>query len=157
MPKKVAVLGAIGVSLLATSANADVTDNLNLQATITGTCTVNNGADINFGAAILSLSAAVTASTTVDVNCTNTIPYTVGISNGANGNRFLADGGGNFIDYELYSDAGYATRFENIGTSTVGGNGTGAVQTYGIYARIPAQTTPPAGTYTDTVVVSVRY
>lgn len=161
MSKKVALLAAVCLPFLATSASAtDVTDNLNLQATIVASCTVTVGVDIDFGAALVTLASNVDAATTADVNCSNGTPYSIGIGNGNNGNRFMHFNDGvndHFIDYELYTDVGRTTRFENIGTSAEGGTGTGAVLTHNIYARIPSQTTPANGTYTDVAVVSVRY
>ncbi|MCR6502850.1 spore coat protein U domain-containing protein [Shinella sp. CPCC 101442] len=37
------------------------------------------------------------------------------------------------------------------------GTGSGSQQDITIYGRVPAQNTPLAGTYTDTVVVTVTY
>jgi spore coat protein U-like protein len=39
----------------------------------------------------------------------------------------------------------------------VSGTGNGAGQTITIFGRVPAQTTPAPGTYTDTVTVTVTY
>ncbi|EEF26199.1 conserved hypothetical protein [Ricinus communis] len=41
--------------------------------------------------------------------------------------------------------------------STVAGTGTGNAQLLTIYGRVPPQTTPSSGTYTDTVVVTLTY
>lgn len=158
MFKKVVLLAAVALPVLATSAFAtDVDDTLDLSAEITGSCTNVVDAPINFGSTIVSLSSAITASTTMTVNCTTGIPYTIGITTGNNGGRFLADGTGQFIDYELYSDAGYSSIFQAVGTSVVGTTGNGADQSHTIYARLPVQTTPAVGVYTDQVLVTVRY
>lgn len=158
MFKKVVLLAAVALPVLATSAYAtDVDDTLSFEATISGSCTNVVGADINFGAAINSLSTAIDNSTTMTVNCTSGVPYTIGITSGGNGARYLGDGAGNFIDYELYSDAGYTSIFQAVGASVYGATGTGADQTHTIYARLPSQATPAVGTYNDTVTVSVRY
>jgi spore coat protein U-like protein len=62
------------------------------------------------------------------------------------------------VTYSLYSDSGRATVWGNtVGTNTVAGTGNGASQSYTVYGRAPAQTTPAAGTYTDTVTVTVTY
>ena len=44
-----------------------------------------------------------------------------------------------------------------IGTNTVAGTGTGSAQAYTAYGHVPAQATPSAQTYTDTIVVTVTY
>jgi spore coat protein U-like protein len=43
------------------------------------------------------------------------------------------------------------------GGALVSATGNGADQTFTIYGRVPAQTTPAPGTYTDTVTVTVTY
>ena len=41
--------------------------------------------------------------------------------------------------------------------ATLGGTGTAATQSIPVYGRVPAQATPPPGTYSDTVVATVTY
>ena len=62
------------------------------------------------------------------------------------------------VTYSLYSDSGRTTVWGNtVGTNTVAGVGNGASQSYTVYGRVPAQTTPAAATYTDTITVTVTY
>jgi spore coat protein U-like protein len=67
--------------------------------------------------------------------------------------------GGNTLNYSLFSNAGRTTNWgNNIGTDTVAGTGTGALQTLTVYGRIPAsQTTAPVGSYSDTITVTVTF
>jgi spore coat protein U-like protein len=44
-----------------------------------------------------------------------------------------------------------------IGTNTVSATGNGASQSYTVYGQVPAQTTPAAAVYTDTITVTVTY
>ncbi|WP_280527698.1 spore coat protein U domain-containing protein [Ciceribacter thiooxidans] len=37
------------------------------------------------------------------------------------------------------------------------GTGTGLTENVSVYGRVPAQSTPAPGTYTDTIVVTVTY
>jgi spore coat protein U-like protein len=37
------------------------------------------------------------------------------------------------------------------------GTGTGASQTITVYGKVPTQTTPVAGTYADSVIVTLTY
>ena len=37
------------------------------------------------------------------------------------------------------------------------GTGTGSEVTIPVYGRVQAQATPPSGTYTDTVIVTIDY
>jgi len=44
-----------------------------------------------------------------------------------------------------------------VGTNTVAGTGTGNSQSLTVYGNVPAQATPPAATYNDTITVTVTY
>jgi spore coat protein U-like protein len=63
-----------------------------------------------------------------------------------------------YITYELYRNSARTQRWGNtLNTDTVTGTGNGNIQNLSVYGRVPAQTTPNAGTYTDVVVVTVTY
>ena len=60
--------------------------------------------------------------------------------------------------YSLYQDSARTQNWgSSIGVDTVAGTGTGLTQSVSVYGRVAAQTTPAAGTYTDTIVVTVTY
>lgn len=62
------------------------------------------------------------------------------------------------VNYNLYREAGRLTNWGNtVGTDTVGGTGTGLVVNSTVYGRVPIQTPPAPGTYTDTITVTVTY
>ncbi len=62
-----------------------------------------------------------------------------------------------YIPYNLYSDTGRATAI-GIATTAYSGTGSGAVQTVNVYGRIPAGSAlPSAGSYVDTVTITVTY
>jgi spore coat protein U-like protein len=62
------------------------------------------------------------------------------------------------IDYSLYRDAGRSQVWgDESGTDTLDSTGTGDAQVHTIYAKVPIQTTPPVGTYEDTVTIVVHY
>jgi spore coat protein U-like protein len=62
------------------------------------------------------------------------------------------------VTYTLYSNAGRTTVSDDIGTGgAVSGTGSGSTQSLTAYGRIPLQTTPAPGTYSDTIVVTVSY
>ena len=90
--------------------------------------------------------------------------YTIAISTGSGAftNRKLISGA-NFLNYNLYTDSA---------RSIVWGDGTGSTQMvsdsylilltpstrhYTPYGRVPGSQNKPAGTYTDTVTVTVTY
>jgi spore coat protein U-like protein len=96
------------------------------------------------------------------VQCTNTTPYNIGLDAGTGTGATVAvrklSTGGVTVNYTLYSDSGRTTVWGNtVSTDTVAATGNGASQSYTVYGRVPAQTTPAPGTYTDTVTVTVTY
>jgi spore coat protein U-like protein len=140
-----------------------VTNTFNVTMTITAQCMVTNPTTMAFASTGL-LSAAVNQTSSFNVTCTNTTPYNIGLDAGANassGQRRMKGGstGTEYISYNLYQDAGYATPWGNvIGTSTKSATGTGSTQAYTVYGQVPAQATPsPAANYTDMVTINVTY
>jgi len=130
-----------------------------VSATNLGACTVSSST-LDFGASTLLLSN-IDSTASVSVTCTNGTAYTVGLSDGGTGtgptNRLMVNGGQQ-VQYGVYQDSGRSIAWGNtIGTNTVAGTGTGALQTITAYGRVPAQTTPAAATYTDTIVVTLTY
>lgn len=119
--------------------------------------TANN---LNFGS-VSALSANLDVNGSASVTCTNTTPYRVLLNNGLTGTGPTARRmtlGGNHINYGLYRDAARTLPWGNIsGTNSLAGTGTGSAQTITIYGRVPSQSLPPAGTYSDTIVMTVEY
>ena len=68
--------------------------------------------------------------------------------------------GPNSLDYNLYTDSNRTTVWGDglSSTATIAGTGSGINQTATIYGRITAgQTSAPAGSYADTVSVTLTY
>jgi spore coat protein U-like protein len=71
---------------------------------------------------------------------------------------------GQYVEYELYRDAGRSQRWGNDttgGTDTVNGNGSNHGQGSGngltVYGRVPAQPEAASGSYSDTVTITLTY
>lgn len=130
-----------------------------VSATVVKQCTVSAN-PLDFGSANL-LTANADATTTLQVQCTNSTPYQIGLDNGQNASgttRRMAGGSSEFVTYELYSDANRSQRWGNAQNSdTAIGTGNGASQNTTVYGRIAPQSTPSPSTYTDTVTVNVFY
>jgi spore coat protein U-like protein len=59
------------------------------------------------------------------------------------------------VTYGLYKDAARSLPWgSTAGVNTASGTGTGLTQTLTVYGRVPPQTTPNAGAYTDTIVAT---
>ena len=151
------LLAASGDSLDAATSTATMT----VQMTITATCTVNSASTLNFGTQGV-LSTNVDQTSTIQVTCTNTTPYNVGLDAGTGTGATVATrkmtSGANTVNYTLYSNAGRTTVWGNtVGTDTQAATGNGSAQSYTVYGRVPPQAAPAPGTYTDTITVTVTY
>jgi spore coat protein U-like protein len=160
----VVALAAAGLILGAGAAVAGTdTGNLSVQVRIVDECKVQNDPTLDFGNAQGLLDAPVDATTTIDIQCTDTTPYNVWLDKGGGAGATVADrrltsGAGATISYSLYQDAAHAQVWGvTEGTDTVADTGDGDVQTFTVHGRIPAQTTPAPGLYTDLVMITVDY
>jgi spore coat protein U-like protein len=131
------------------------------QIVIQAQCVIVSASTLNFGTQGV-LSANVDQTSTIQVQCTNTTPYNIGLNAGTGAGATVAvrkmTSGGATVNYSLYTDAGRSTVWGNtVGTDTVSATGNGAAQSTTVFGRVPVQTTPTAGTYNDTVTVTVTY
>ncbi|WP_038035362.1 spore coat U domain-containing protein [Thermopetrobacter sp. TC1] len=154
------ILAAAAVAAMASAAQAasTVTSTFQTQITIEDDCEITSPTDMNFGSVGL-LNSNVDATSTFVVRCTENTDYTIALDNGQNASggtsRMANSDGTKFVTYELYQDSGRTTLWDD--TNTVSSTGTGVDQTFTVYGRVPPQATPPAGTYTDTVTITVTY
>jgi spore coat protein U-like protein len=123
------------------------------------TCTVS-ASTVNFGSSGV-LQAALDATGTISVVCTNAAPYTIALDGGmaaaADPTQRKMTRSSEEIIYGLYQNAGRNQPWGDLAGATVAGTGTGLSQNFTVYGRVPAQTTPSPGTYSDTVVVTLNY
>lgn len=156
-----AAIGLAAASPLAVAATA--TGSFNVQVVIQETCRVASPATttLDFGTQTL-LTANVDQTTTIQVQCSNGTDYDVSLDNGQNATRrmrLLATA--NYVDYELYSDAGRTTIWPTTaGTAPYPYTADGTSQNITVYGRIPSTATAPAASataYTDVVAITVTY
>ncbi len=160
MLKKVAFIAAAGLALASSSASAaQVTSNFNVAAQITGTCTLTSAATLDFGTQV-SASSQINQTQDLSVDCTSGVDYLIGMDLGGNASgsvRRMASGG-NFLNYEVFTDAARTLPYSAInGVNNGQGTGTGSAVNFPVYGAILSQSTPPVGTYTDTLVVTLQY
>ena len=171
----------IGLSLLgltlASSAIAatTVTGQITSSLTLISSCQVNGAGGttgLNFGA--LDFGVANSLFTEADAQvlgggggglsilCSSgTIPAVkvrAGSHDGQSpgGTRALADGGGNFVPYDLYTDAGHSQILAIDGVINLAAS-TGVAQTVNLYGQAVGKAGLPAGTYTDTISVELTF
>jgi spore coat protein U-like protein len=140
---------------------ATATSTFTVQMTVTSSCVINSTSTLDFGTTGV-LTANVDNASTLAVQCTNTTPYNIGLDAGLGTGATVAvrklTNGSKTINYSLYTTSARTTVWGNtVGTDTVAGAGNGASQTYTVYGRVPAQTTPAPAAYTDTITVTVTY
>ena len=140
---------------------ATATGTFNVQVTIAATCVVTSATNLNFGTQGV-LAANVDQTSTINVTCTNTTPYNIGLDKGVNGasvtTRQMKSAGPALINYSLFSDAGRTVNWGNtVGTDTVAATGTGSAQPFTVFGRIPPQVSPVPALYTDTITVTVTF
>jgi spore coat protein U-like protein len=70
--------------------------------------------------------------------------------------RRMTDGT-NFLNYFLYSNAGFTTVWGNDGTVDVEATGDGEADLHIVYGLVTAAQNVPGGSYTDTVVATVTF
>ena len=78
--------------------------------TLNASCTIVSTATLNFGSQGV-LIAAVNQTTTLQVQCTNTTPYNIGLDAGTGGSVTVTTrkmtSGPNTVNYSLYSDTSH--------------------------------------------------
>ena len=150
-----------GFAVLAAVSASAQTDTFQVTANVNAACTVAAN-DLAFGVYDPFSATPTDGSATMDVLCTNTTPYDVGLDAGVGTGATVASrkmaSGANLLNYTLYQDSGRTTVWgETVGTDTESGTGTGTAQTLTVYGRIFALQNAVPGAYSDTVTVTVTF
>jgi len=159
-PLAVFCLSGLMVALGSMGARAQ-TDTFNVTTSVGEACSVT-ATDLGFGAYDPLSATNTDATTTMDVTCTLSTTYDVGMDagtgTGATTTVRVMEFGANTLNYALYQEAGRTTIWgENVGVDTVSGTGTGAAQTLTVYGRIPALQSVTPGSYADLITVTVTF
>ncbi len=159
-----AVLGMIGAMVAPFSAHAgSKIATFDVSMKIVADCTIGANS-MDFGQNQGVITAAVSANSTINVTCTNTTPYNVGLNagtgTGSSGTtRYMAGSGANTgtVKFNLYQAPGAALWGNTQGTDTVSGVGNGNAQTLTVYGEIPVQATPAPDSYKSTVTATISF
>ena len=146
---------------------ATATDSLSVQMTITAACSVTGGT-LDFGSVAAGTIAQTSATSTISVTCTSGSPYSIALGGGQNaggaginGRKMKRGSNPEMITYQLYRDAAFTQVWGEDPTPTTGNtvnqSGTGSAQTIAVHGRVPSQSVTAAGTYTDTVSITLTY
>ena len=117
---------------------------------------------MSFGT-IAGLTTAQATSNQIGITCTKGAVYSVALNNGMNGGtgptkRILISSANQKLSYGIFKDAAHVQAWgATTGANTQAGTGSGTTQNLTAYALLPAQGNPNPGTYSDTVVVTIKY
>lgn len=153
-----AALIALPVAVLPmASSAANTTATFPVTITITTACTFGSAtaSALDFGSRGL-LDANFDGSTNLTVTCSNSFATSVQLDGGGNsvGGQRRMGNAGQFVNYDLYTDAPGGTAWGIGATNPKPYTGTGLQTTVTVYGRVPPQPTPTAGAYTDTVTAT---
>lgn len=167
---KLAIAAFTAMSVLASSAYAGTqTSDMAVSATVTANCTIDASAGLAFGAYDPVVTNATTGtdlagSGTISTTCTNGAPVTLLLGQGTNPDtgstdaaplRRMLSGTTDYLSYQLYTDSGHATVWDNTAGESLTGTGvTASTTVYGLVTK--GQNVKP-GTYNDTVVATVSF
>ncbi|MDB2333135.1 spore coat U domain-containing protein [Amylibacter sp.] len=156
-------LGFIGLS---SASFASESANLSVKASVASSCSISTS-ELDFGTYDPSSSSAKTGTGgSVTYNCTNGTAGTVRIAGGLNQdpdspgtdaapNRRMRNGG-SYLNYTLYQPTPDVI-WGNTAGSGVALNGSGSAINIPIAGAIPAGQPSTAGSYTDTVAITLFY
>jgi spore coat protein U-like protein len=160
------LIGALALPLAAQAAtysNGSKSSTMDVSMKIVADCTIAaNGMD--FGQNQGVLNTALSATSSINVTCTNTTPYNLGLNagtgTGSSGTtRYMSGTGANTgtVQFNLYQAAGSTPWGNTQGTNTMAGTGNGTQQTLTVYGEIPAQNTPAPDSYKSTITATVYF
>ena len=148
------------------------TSNMSTSADVSNNCIISAGA-LSFGAydpVSANASSELDQTATLTVTCTNGAAANITLDQGTNAATGSTDSAplrrlkldaSNFLSYSLWQDSGHATVWGNTTSSpntSESYTGTGTSGTVTVYGKIAGgQTTVHAGSYADTVVVTVSF
>lgn len=132
-----------------------------VSATFANTCHISTATDLDFGA-VTALAGNRDQTSTIQLHCPAGTPWRVGLDDGSHPvgtTRRMAGPNGSYLRYELYRDPQRTQRWggKTIASDNSVGTGTNAAQSLTVYGRVPAQPTPSAGSYADTVTITLTF
>lgn len=164
MRRKSTAFGAALLSFMAPqmAMAGSTSTSMGISATVLSACIVTSNS-MGFGNYNPTSATPTDATSTLDVTCTAGTNYSVGLNTGTKAGATVLTrqmtSGANALSYSLYSDSSRSTNWGNTpGTDTPAQTTAGVLpSTFTVYGRIPAQQNVQAGSYADTVTITVSY
>ncbi|WWP00285.1 MAG: spore coat U domain-containing protein [Candidatus Dasytiphilus stammeri] len=149
-------------------AGGHIENNLHVQIIIGKGCEVTQGPLINVGnidfgeypnlKKVIDGKSTTTTGSVIGLNCTKGLTFHISLNDGSQPDgkqRRMKGETGDYIKYDLYKDAAHTHHWDSELSEAE--SGTGKDTPLIIYGRIPRQSEVKAGTYTDTVTVTVSW
>ena len=143
--------------------SATTSTTFTVSSTVVATCNVSAGA-LNFGSMLPTpIQSNVDATSSISATCSNSVPYSIALNAGTGTGATVAlrkmSSGADTLNYQLYTDSQRTAIWGDgtAGTTVSNQTGSGSAQTITVYGRIPTGQTPPVGSYTDTITVTVTF
>ena len=166
MRKLALALAALGAVASTPVLAATATNTMPVSVNVINSCTVA-ASPMAFGAPTAIGGANIDTTSSITLQCTNGASYDVALDNGLNatsGQRYMSNGAATpvKVPYNVYSDSSRSVAWgatSGAGGNTVSGTaGTSGAVALTAYGRIPSTATSVgAGSYTDTVTVTVTF
>jgi spore coat protein U-like protein len=156
------VAGSMGLSAAGYAATAS--DNMAVSTTVTMSCTISAG-ELQFPGYDPTSESAVDATATLTTTCTAGGAAVITLAQGANTGDGSTDaapirrmiGAGGNLAYDLYSDSDRTTVWGNTTGTGSSFTSSGSSDTATVYGRIPALQAVGAGSFADSVAVTLTY
>lgn len=159
------VTGAAAAMALMLGGAAMASTSLPVSADITNSCVLGSPTALSFTYDPVVTNASTGADSHTQGNIvltctTGTTTAVIGLTLGnqpQSGQRYLKDSGSDTLSYNLYSDSGYSTAWDDSSNKFDAPTGTGVAQNIPVYGSIPKGQNVPAGHYTDVVTIDLTY
>jgi len=141
---------------------ATTTTALPVAATVINICDTLTATSLSFGNYDPTSHSPTDSTNSISVRCTLNDAYTItlnsGTTSGGSVSQRLMTNGTRTLNYNLYTTSARTTIWgDGVTGGSVSTSGTGFLQTYTVYGRIPSNQVVPAGAFSDTITVSVNY
>lgn len=159
--KRIAVAAALLQLSTVCVQSATFVSTITPSITVVAACEAQTRRNLDFGTTGI-LAINVDNFARIRVRCSAGVPYSIGLDAGttAGGSTTTRKmiSGSETIDYQLFRNNARTRNWgNNVGVDTVNRTGNGNWQGRRIFGRVPPQTTPSSGTYTDTVTAIIYY
>ncbi|MGU9855610.1 Csu type fimbrial protein [Pseudomonas sp. LF245] len=170
-----AVFPLLALAWVSGSQAATVAGTIGATLVLTSSCQVNGAAatgGMSFGALTFGASNSLFTESSgqvlgggggaLSILCSAGTSPTLTVAGGANdgkspgGTRALFDGVANYVPYDLYTDSGHSNLVAIGGVIPLAAS-TGVAQAVNIYGKATGKAGLPAGTYTDTINVTLTF